>query len=114
MCQWLVREYQVDPFGMGDDELDAAAASPFLAAAPKNQIAILDYFLNLWDVQYEPTRYRNGNGETPDELLLRDPRGSLQAFIHVAERYYFKSTVTRLTRAFADAHLGNDNLLCDN
>ena len=51
MCQWLVREYQVDPFGMGDDELDAAAASPFLAAATgKIRFAILDYFLDRWDV----------------------------------------------------------------
>jgi ankyrin repeat protein len=107
ICQWLVQKYQVEPFVLvHDEELDD---SPFLVAARQNQIAILDYFLDLWDAQFEPTRYRNGNGDTPEVLLLRDPLGSLQAFIHVAERYYFKSTVTRLTRSFEDAHIGDDN-----
>jgi hypothetical protein len=49
-CEWLVRQYQVDPFVVQDQEEDGAV-SLFHASAHKENIAIFEYFLGLWDAR---------------------------------------------------------------
>jgi hypothetical protein len=113
LCKWLVREYQADPFlvkyHQQDDDDHDEICSPFLMAARTGKMDILDDFLDLWDEQFEWDRYRNSNGDKPEEILMRDPHVSVQTFQHVTERYYFEDKVAQLTRDFADAHVGGDD-----
>jgi hypothetical protein len=115
LCEWLVREYHVDPFlaynnDKNDHEYECMDSPFLLAARGTNRLTILDYFLDLWDDRFpEEKRYRNSHGEAPHEILLRDPQVSVQAFQHVTERYYDEDKVARLTREFADVHVGGDN-----
>jgi ankyrin repeat protein len=96
--QWLIRDYRVDPF------VEKYGFMPFVVAARHNRIATLDFFLDHWDEKYESNRYRNSDGDKPEDFLLRDPRVSLKAFTHVVERYYFEDTACRLARDFVNTH----------
>lgn len=102
LCQLLVQKYRIDPFRQDSEDLNgsssssgtvgereqAAAASPFLAAARLEKTDILNLFLEHWDERYSLSNGggKNDDGDYPIHVVCCDARISLQAIQLVVNR----------------------------